>query len=110
MQRAVIAGPDAHDLGDELAAAGLDVSTAPGTANRPALEDAGIVDADLLVVTDTELATAIPIAKDLNENVHTVVYAAGSLPEFVKGQADKLLDPALFDPADVASELAENGG
>jgi hypothetical protein len=106
MQRAVIAGPDDHDLGDALAAAGIDVSPAAGTANRPALEEAGIVDADLLVLTDTSLATAIPIAKDLTDDLRVVVYANDSLPEFAAGQADMLLDPDLFSPDAVAEELA----
>lgn len=106
MQRAVIAGPDDHDLGDALAAAGIDVSPAAGTANRPALEEAGIVDADLLVLTDTSLATAIPIAKDLTDDLRVVVYANDSLPEFAAGQADMLLDPDLFSPDAVAEEFA----
>lgn len=106
MHHAVIAGPDDHDLGDALAAAGFDVSPAAGTANRPALEEAGIVDAELLVLTDTALATSIPIAKDLNEDLHVVVYAKDSLPEFAAGQADMLLDPDLFSPDAVAEELA----
>jgi hypothetical protein len=109
MSRAVIAGPDDEELGAALEAAGFTVTRAAGTATRPALEEAGIVDADLLVLTDTDLSTSIPIAKDLNEDVQTVVYAADSLPEFVKGQADMLLDPGLFDPGDVAAELAADG-
>jgi len=109
MVRAVIAGPDDHDLGMALDAAGVDVSAAAGTANRPALEEAGIVDADLLILTDTALATAIPVAKDLNEGLRVVVYAGDSLPEFATGQADMLLDPALFGPDAVAAELADAG-
>jgi len=103
---AVIAGPDDHDLGAALDEAGIVVTRAAGTANRPALEEAGIVDAELLVLTDTELATSIPVAKDLNDDLHVVVYAADSLPEFAKGQADMLLDPELFSADAVAEELA----
>jgi len=105
---AVIAGPDEEDLGVALDAEGIEVTRAAGTANRPALEDAGIVDADLLVLTDTELATSIPVATDLNADLRVVVYAGDSLPEFAKGQADMLLDPALFGPEAVAEELASN--
>ncbi|WP_136717244.1 DUF7126 family protein [Halorientalis salina] len=103
---AVIAGPDEHDLGTALDETGIVVTRAGGTANRPALEDAGIVDADVLVLTDTELATSIPVAKDLNDDLHVIVYASDSLPEFAKGQADMLLDPELFSPEAVAEELA----
>ena len=106
MAGVVIAGADEHDLAAALEAAGLSVTPAAGTANRPALEEAGIVDADVLVLTETGLATSIPIAKDLNEGLQVVVYDDNSLPEFAKGQADLLLDPSLFSPEAVAEELA----
>lgn len=109
MTRAVIAGADADGLGDALLAEGVEVSRAEGTADRPALEDAGIVDADVLVVTDAGLATSIPVAKDLNPAVRIVVYAHDSLPEFAKGQAGHILDPNLLEPAFVAEEVAANG-
>lgn len=102
---AILAGVDDHDIGAALEDVGITVTRAAGTANRPALEEAGIVDADLLVITESDLATAIPIANDLNDDIRIVVYAADSLPEFVKGQAHMHLDPDLFDPEDVAAEL-----
>lgn len=105
MTRAVIAGADSDGLGDALTAEGVTVAHAAGTADRPALEDAGVVDADLLVVTDVGLATSIPVAKDLNPGIRVVVYAHGSLPEFAKGQAGHILDPNLLEPTFVAEEL-----
>lgn len=104
--QAIIAGPDEYDLAEALEAEGFTVTWAAGTADRPALEDAGILEADLLVITDTALATTIPVAKDLAEDVRILVYDRDSLPEFVKGQAHMHLDPALFDPGDVAEEVA----
>jgi hypothetical protein len=106
MTRAVIAGSDGDGLGDALAAEGVDVSQARGTADRSALEDAGILDADVLVLTEMGLATSIAVAKDLNPDVRVVVYAHGSLPEFAKGQAGPILDPGLLDPSVVAEEVA----
>ncbi|PSP56433.1 CTP synthetase [Halobacteriales archaeon QH_7_66_36] len=106
MTRAVIAGSDGDGLGDALAAEGVDVSQARGTADRSALEDAGILDADVLVLTEMGLATSIAVAKDLNPDVRVVVYAHGSLPEFAKGQAGHILDPGLLDPSVVAEEVA----
>jgi hypothetical protein len=106
MTRAVIAGADAEGLGDALAAEGVDVDRAGGTADREALEAAGIGDADLLVVTDVGLATSIPVAKDLNPDVRVVVYAHGSLPEFARGQAGHIVDPDLLTPEFVAEEVA----
>jgi hypothetical protein len=106
MVRAVLAGGDSEGLGDALAAEGVEVTRAAGTGARPALEKAGIVDADVLVLTEMSLATSIPVAKDLNPDVRVVVYAHGSLPEFAKGQAGHILDPALMDPDFVAEEVA----
>jgi hypothetical protein len=106
MKRAVIAGPDENGLGDALESAGLEVVRVNGAANRPGLEEAGIIDADLFVLTDLVNATSIPVAKDLNEDVAVVVYADGSLPEFVSGMEVLKMDPRLLGPDAVAEELA----
>lgn len=106
MTRAVIAGPNGEALTAALEAEDVVVTGTGAIGNRPALEEAGIVDADVLVLTDTALATSIPVAKDLNDDLRIVVYASDSLPEFAKGQADMLLDPELFTPEAIAEELA----
>jgi hypothetical protein len=106
MKRAVIAGPDEDGLADALEAAGLDVTHVDGAANRLGLEDAGITDADLFVLTDLVNATSIPVAKDLNEDLAVVVYADGSLPGFVSGMEVLKMDPRLLGPDAVAEELA----
>ncbi len=106
IETAVFAGPDEDGLADALRAEGVDVTVVEGVANRPALEDAGIIDADGLVLTDVGQATAIPIAKDLNENLRVVVYAEESLPEFVSAQQVLAVSPGLLDLAAVAEEVA----
>lgn len=106
MTYAVIAGADLDGIGDALQGEGVDVVQAAGTADRSALEAAGIDDADLLVLTEMGLATTIPVAKELNPDVRVVVYAHGSLPEFAKGQAGHILDPDLLSPEMVAEEVA----
>jgi len=103
-QTVVVAGTDDHDIAAAIDAEGDDVSQVD-IANRPALEEAGIVDATVYVLTEVEQATSISVAKDLNPDLHVVVYADGSLPDFARGQADLMLDPDLFDPAAVAEEL-----
>jgi hypothetical protein len=108
MTRAVLVGPDGDGLGDALTAAGVEVARVGDAATRPDLEEAGIVDADLLVVTDVEEATTIPIATDLNPDVRAVVYDRAALPEFVSAQTDLAVDPELLGPADVAEALAED--
>ena len=105
MSEVVVAGGDPEGLGAALADRGADVSRAAGTATRPALEDAGIVDADVLVVTDAGLATSVPIAVDLNPDLRVVVYARESVPEFLRGQAGHIVDPDLLGPDAVAEEI-----
>lgn len=105
MSEAVVAGSDPDGLGEALEERGVTVGYAEGTADRPALEDAGIVDADLLVVTDAGLATAIPVALDLNPDLRVVVYCRESIPEFAKAGAGHIVDPALLDADAVAEEL-----
>ncbi len=102
----VFAGADENGLADALRAEGVDVTVVEGVANRPALEDAGILAADALVLTDVGQATAIPIAKDLNESLRVVVYAAHSLPEFVSAQQVLAIEPGLLDLGTVAEEIA----
>ncbi|GAB3705697.1 DUF7126 family protein [Halorubrum pallidum] len=102
---AVVAGPDAHELGDELAALGVTVRRIEGLVTAESLRDAGIDEAAYVVLTDVEEATGIPIAKEINPDVLAVTYAERSLPEFVAGVADLAVDPALLDAVTVAEEL-----
>ncbi|WP_436347436.1 DUF7126 family protein [Natronorubrum sp. FCH18a] len=101
----VVAGPDEDDIAPALEAEGAAVSRLNGVASRPALEEAGIVDADLYVLTDVGQATTIPVVCDLTDDIRTVVYARDTVPEFVKGQLDLAVDPKLMDAAMVAEEL-----
>ncbi|WP_306056390.1 DUF7126 family protein [Natronococcus wangiae] len=102
---AIVAGPDEGGIGDALEAEGVDVVRINGVVSRPALEEAGIVDADLYVLTDVGQATTIPIVCDLNDEIRTVTYARDTVPEFVRGQLDLAIDPQLMDVAIVAEEL-----
>ncbi len=105
MSEILIAGDDPDELGAALESLGAAVTYVDGTANRPALEEAGVLRAELFVITDVSLATSIVVAKDLNPDLRIVVYARDSLPEFVKGLAGHIVDPALLDPETVAEEL-----
>ena len=104
---AVVAGPDEHGLGEELAALGVEIRRIGGLVTGDALSDAGIDEADYFVLTDVEEATGIPIAKELNPGVLAVTYAERSLPEFVSGVADLAIDPDLMTPKLVAEELVD---
>jgi hypothetical protein len=100
----IVAGADTHGIAAAVAAEGHTVEQVE-VANRPALEEAGVHEADALVLTEVRQATSIPVAKDLNADLDVVVYADGSLPDFARGQADLVVDPALLAPETVAEEL-----
>jgi len=102
---AVFAGSDTEELADELRERGTTVTVLDGVANRPALEEAGVHDADVFVLTDAGQATSVVVAKDLNPDIRIVAYTADSLPEFVSGQQVLAMDPALFAAETVADEL-----
>lgn len=105
MGTALLVGPDGTEIAEALADAGFAVRRTP-IGNRPGLEDAGVHEADVLVLTDLEQATAVTVATDLNPELRVVVYASGSLPDFLTRLTDLLVDPALLDPETVADELA----
>jgi UDP:flavonoid glycosyltransferase YjiC (YdhE family) len=106
--KAVVAGADPEGLGEGLAERGVEVTYAEGTAARPALEEAGVLEADALVVTDVGLATSIPVAKDMNEDLRVVIYVQDTATEFARSQADLIVDPELMDPDTVAEELSRD--
>ena len=100
----LVAGQDDYDIAGAIAAEGHHMERVD-VANRPAIEEAGIHEADVFVLTEVAQATTISVAKDLNETVRVVVYADGSLPDFARGQADLVVDPDLLAPDAVAQEL-----
>ncbi|WP_049922708.1 DUF7126 family protein [Halopiger djelfimassiliensis] len=104
---AIVAGPDDGGIAAALEGEGVAVTRVNGVISRPQLEDAGILDADLYVLTDVGQATTIPIACDLNDDLRTVVYTTDTIPEFVRGQLDLALDPQLMDATLVAEELVD---
>ena len=104
--KAIVVGPDEDGLTDALEGEGVEVTRIEEFGTRPALEEAGITDADALVLTLAAGATTIPVAKDLNDDVRVVVYAGDDLPDFARGQADLIVDPRLLSARAVAEELA----
>jgi len=106
MSRAILAGPDRDGLGAALEVQGIEVTRVEGVLTASALDDAGVADADLFVLTDLDEATAISVVKDRNPDVRVVVYSHDSLPNFARGQTDLAMDPDLFGVDMVAEELA----
>ena len=102
--KVVLAGPD-RGLVDSFEEHGASVAHVEGIVTAEKLVDAGIRDADVFVLTDVEEATSIPIAVEENPEVRVVVYSRDTVPEFVRGQLDLAIDPALLDPDVVVEEL-----
>ena len=102
---AILAGEDEYELGDALEAEGVELTRVDGIATRPALEEAGVTDSDLFVLTEAAGATAIPIARDLNDDLRVIVYTDDNLPDFARGQTDFIVDPDLLSAEAVAEEL-----
>lgn len=100
----IVAGTDDHDIADAIESEGHSV-TRVDIANRPSLEEAGIHETGVLMLTDVEQATAIAVAKDINPDLRVIIYSGGSLPDFAARQADMLVDPELLDAEAVAAEL-----
>lgn len=100
----IVAGLDDDGLGSAIEAEGHETRLVD-VANRPALEEAGIHETDVFVLTEMDQATSIAIAKDLNPDLKVVVYNRDSLPDFARRQADLVVDPDLIDAATVAEEL-----
>lgn len=103
--KAVIVGPD-RGLGTALDDEGFDVARIDGLGTGTALEEAGIGEATLLVITDVGEATAVSIAKDVNPDLRVVIYSPETMPEFVRGQVDLAVAPDILSPDVVAEELA----
>ncbi|ESP88427.1 hypothetical protein K933_08207 [Candidatus Halobonum tyrrellensis G22] len=101
----VVAGPDGDGIADALEARGAAVTRLDGVVTGERLDDAGIADATLYVLTDAAEATSIAVAKERNPDVRAVVYSDDALPEFAAAQTDLAVDPALLDADVVAEEL-----
>jgi len=100
----VLVGSDPERMREALESEGYAVTVAD-VGNRPGLEEAGVMDADVYLLTEMAQATSIAVAKDLNPGLRIVVYAEGSLPDFASRQTDLVVDPNLLDPDAVAEEL-----
>ena len=100
----IVVGDDPERMRDALESEGHDVTVAD-VGNRPGLEEAGVLDAEVYMLTEMAQATSIAVAKDLNPELRVVVYAEGSLPDFASRQTDLVVDPNLLGPDAVAEEL-----
>lgn len=106
---AILVGPET-ELAAALREHGVETTQVDGTVTASTLAAAGVEDADLLVVTDVSEATAVPVAREANPGLRVVVYAAETMPEFVRGQVDLAVAPGVLGPDAIAEELAADDG
>jgi len=106
--KAILVGPDGG-LGEALEAGGATVTRIDGVATGDRLDAAGVAEADVLIVGDVGEATAISVAKSENPSLKVVLYTDETMPEFVRGQVDLAIDPALLSADVVADELLGGG-
>jgi len=104
MSEVLVAGPD-RGLRAELEAQGASVATLSGAITQEKLLDARVEEIDIFVLTDVTEATSIPIAVEANPEATIVVYSPDSIPEFVRGQVDLAIDPAVLPATAIAEEL-----
>jgi voltage-gated potassium channel Kch len=105
--KAVVAGADAEGISEELEALGVTVERVDSPVFADALEDAGVADAELFVLTDLAEGISITLAKEINPDVRAVCFGSGELPESVAGTVDLVVDPSLLGPEAVAEELVD---
>ncbi len=65
-----------------------------------------ILNADLLVITDTSDLTGVLLCRELNPDIKMIVYSHDELSDFLRSQIDFALDPQLFPPTLVAEEIS----
>jgi len=109
--RVVVVGPSRGLVG-ALEERGVEVGRVEGVAVRDELEAAGVADAAVVVFTDVEESSAVPVARKVNADVRVVFYTPDSMPEFVTPSADLAVDPDLLDAETVVDELVrgDDGG
>lgn len=103
--RVLLVGPEDRGLEQAFEDLECDVVRLTDVATAETLDEADVATADILVLTDSRDATAVPIALERNPDLRTVIYSPEGIPEFVRGQLDLALDPQVLAAETVAEEL-----
>lgn len=105
MTKIILAGADATDIGPALTEAGGTVARVEPPVTSNAMQAAGLDEADLFVLTDTEEATSLPLVRDRRPDIEIVVYSTDSVPDFASHIADLIIDPAALPLPTVVEEV-----
>lgn len=107
MSEVILLGSDRFELGERFRDASFGVTRLEGFPTGADLEEAGIDDALVLVVTDVNQASLIPVAREQNGSIHVVLYTTDRLPPFASAQADLAVDPSLIGPDDFTEAVID---
>ena len=106
MSQIIVGGDGGTELVGSLREEGFAIDRVPAPVTARALEDSGIGEAAMFVLTDVDEATSIPIARELNAGLDVIVLSRTSLPEFASPIADLVVHPDAIDPSMLVEELA----
>lgn len=107
MSEVIVIGSDDHGLTERFEVAGVSAIQLDGRPIGADLDEGGIDAASVLVLTDADLASIIPVAKERNAPIAIVLYSSGRLPPYASAQADLAIDPALVDPDEVVDAVID---
>ncbi|MFW6449173.1 MAG: DUF7126 family protein [Halobacteriota archaeon] len=107
MSDVLLVGTDPGGLVADLEAAGLRVAHLDGTPIGPDLDEVGIAEAAVLLLTDAGQASIVPVARERNPTIAIVLYADQGFPDFASAQADLAVDRALIDVDELVDALVD---
>ena len=110
MSDVILIGDDPDDLEARLNERSLTVTMLDGRPIGTDLDAAGIDEATVLLLTDTQNASIIPVAHERNDRILIALYSTDRLPDFVSAQADLSVDPALIDPDSFVEAIVDHVG
>ncbi|MFB6284220.1 MAG: hypothetical protein ABEK59_09870 [Halobacteria archaeon] len=96
---------NAGDIVEELREREVEVVELAGVG-RDELIEAGIEDCSAMVVGDSDFSVQVPVAKDLNPGIETVM-VSDDVPDYVRGSVDLVLSTEVGDPETVADAVVD---
>lgn len=107
MSDVILLGPDEFTLRDRLETMDITVAHLPGNPIGADLEEAGVTEAGVLLLTSSAQASLIPVARELNPSIAVILYTRSRLPAFASAQADLSVDPELIDSTEVVDVVRD---
>lgn len=107
MSDVLIVGPDEFDITARFRETDISAIHLDGVPVGADLDDAGIEEAKVVLLTHVDHASLIPVAKERNPDIQIVLYTSARLPPFASRQADVAIDQALVEVEEVIDAVAD---